>query len=95
MSALDDAERRLEAALARLERAAEALLDRATRAPGVPQSEHDALLRDFELIRAEQLRAEAALEEAQRQRDELARRHAEAGARLDKALAEMDRLLEA
>jgi len=47
------------------------------------------------LIRAEQQRAEAALEQAQRQRDELAKRHAEAGARLDKALAEMDRLLEA
>lgn len=95
MSALDEAERRLDAALGQLERAAAALVARASRPPGVPQSEHDALLRDFELIRAEQERASAALEQAERQRDELARRQAEAGARLDKALAEMDRLLEA
>lgn len=95
MSAIDAAKARLDQALARLTEEVTANTARASRSgEGVDDAAHQALTRDYEILRDERDRLAARLQAAEARLDELARDADELGRRLGGAIARVERLME-
>jgi prefoldin subunit 5 len=95
MSAIDAAKARLDQALARLTEEVTANTARASRsAEGVDDAAHQALSRDYEILRDERDQLAARLQAAEARLAELARDADELGRRLGGAIARVERLME-
>jgi hypothetical protein len=95
MTSLDAAKARLDQALARLTDEVAATTARAAgRFDTVDRSAHDALARDYEILREERDGLAARLHEAEQRIADLARNADELGRRLSGAIAKVERLME-
>ncbi len=95
MTSLDAAKARLDQALARLTDEVAATTARAAgHVDTVDRSAHDALARDYEILREERDGLAARLHEAEQRIADLARNADELGRRLSGAIAKVERLME-
>jgi exonuclease VII small subunit len=95
MTSLDAARARLDQALARLTEGVAANAARATRPDDmVERAVHEALLRDYETLRAERERLADRLLAAEQRIEDLASNTEELGRRLGGAIARVERLME-
>ncbi|WP_027135953.1 DUF4164 family protein [Geminicoccus roseus] len=95
MTSLDAARARLDQALARLTEGVAASTARAAHgADSTDPAAHDALVRDYEVLRDERDSLAARLSAAEQRLADLARNADELGRRLDSAVAKVERLME-
>lgn len=95
MTSLDAAKARLDEALARLTEGVAATTARAAHRPDmVERAAHDALGRDYEILREERDALAGRLQAAEERLAALARNADELGRRLDGAIAKIERLME-
>jgi chromosome segregation ATPase len=95
MTSFDAAKARLDQALARLTDEIAATTARAVgRTDSVDRAAHDALARDYEILRAERDGLAARLQAAEQRIADLARNADELGRRLGGAIAKVERLME-